>query len=89
MCGDGHTGRRENSPGGTLGARGPVLLGSLDDRGDRAQDLPRRRVPEVEVHEPGEPIAQIAVQGGLHQGQQPARGTNHELVKRLTPVGSK
>jgi hypothetical protein len=46
-------------------------------------------VPEVEVHEPGELIAQIAVQGGFHQGQQPARGNNHELVKRLTPVGSK
>jgi hypothetical protein len=27
-------------------------------------------VPEVEVHEPGEPIAQVAVQGGFDHGPQ-------------------
>ena len=49
---------------------GPVPLDLLDDGGDRVHDLPRRRMLEVELHESGEPIAQVAVQGGFDHGPQ-------------------
>jgi hypothetical protein len=64
-------------------------LGSLDDRGDHAQDLPCARMLDIELNEPGEPFAQIAVKGDFDHRQALDRRNNHQVVERLTAVGAK
>jgi hypothetical protein len=69
--------------------RGLLSLGSVDDRGDRAQDLPRGRMLEAEVREAGEATAQIPVEGDFDRWRALGRVDDHEVLERLTAVRAK
>jgi hypothetical protein len=80
---DGLSPQRQGCRGGT-----PTVLGGVvpEVLGDRARDLLGGRVKEVEVHEPTEPAAQIAIQSGFDHRPELARSNDHQLIEGSTSV---
>ena len=55
---------------------------------DRACDLARGRINDVELHESGETATQIAVQGSFERGPQLTRSDHCQLIEGSTSVSA-
>ena len=66
-----------------------LALDALQDRGDRAQDVPGGRVLEVALHDASDTPSQVAGQCGFDRRPQLARGDDRHALERAAPMGAR